>query len=617
MKSFKKVVSLWIICFLMLTVMPVTARAEQTVTLNATTVAKVNLRDAATMDSQIIRLLPQGADVEVLGNQGNWQKVRVDNEIGWVYGTFLTQNKGQVKSYVTLEEVVLRKEPKSTATAVATINKGQSLNFLELSGSYLKVEVNGKIGYVLMSSVTESALAGENNVVAPKVNDKIEVFQTIAVYMNAADAAKGVNSVGTYPAGEYFVYRNYSGMVNVTRFADVPGAWINPGDNKDVKPSPEKPADPVKETPDQAGTYELKFTAKTYLNAYDAQQGTNSVGSYQPGKYFIYKTFGEMINITTKESQAGAWINPGTTLEKPQEPKPVEPKPEEPKPEEPKPEPVEDPIVTTAAVNMREKASNQSQILKILPVKTTASMKGLSGSWLKIEYNDQIGYSYKSYWSVPKETMEKYAPEVKEPVKTEPNKNLKVYLDPGHNGTGQGAVSTVTGEVVDENTINYRVAKLTKELLESRGYEVFISKDHENHAVSLEKRAYEANRLDVDIFVSIHCNSYTSSSPKGSIAFSAGSKLNPTLKDWKERSWKLSENIAAGLAKVTGSGMVVKDTDWVGSLSVNRNSNMPSTLLELGFITNYQDAVILDSSAGQKDIAKEISNGIDKYFGFR
>ncbi|MPN60654.1 hypothetical protein SDC9_208385 [bioreactor metagenome] len=42
---------------------------------------------------------------------------------------------------------------------------------------------------------------------------------------------------------------------------------------------------------------------------------------------------------------------------------------------------------------------------------------------------------------------------------------------------------------------------------------------------------------------------------------------------------------------------------------------MPSTLLELGFITNYQDAMILNSSANQKELAREVANGIDNYFG--
>ena len=42
---------------------------------------------------------------------------------------------------------------------------------------------------------------------------------------------------------------------------------------------------------------------------------------------------------------------------------------------------------------------------------------------------------------------------------------------------------------------------------------------------------------------------------------------------------------------------------------------MPSTLLELGFITNFQDATILNAAVNQQEIAAQIAKGIDTFFG--
>ena len=274
-------------------------------------------------------------------------------------------------------------------------------------------------------------------------------------------------------------------------------------------------------------------------------------------------------------------------------------------------------------------------------------MVGKTGNWIKIEYQGQIGYCYITYFNIPATTLNKFtAPVVTPPPSTKPpttttpvttnpstttpvvtstkplpnydpmaDGKLIVYLDPGHMGVGKGAVSTVTGEMVDENTINYRVGILTKEILESKGYIVYISKDDVNDAVDLETRAAEANQVKADIFVSIHCNSFSSSTASGALAFWAGEKLNPAVSDWQIQSKTLSQLLAKNIGTVIGKYSAPSDVSYGSSFYVNRNSSMPSTLLELGFITNFQDATILNAAVNQQEIAAQIAKGIDTFFG--
>lgn len=59
-----------------------------------------------------------------------------------------------------------------------------------------------------------------------KVGDKITTTKSLKGYTNAENAAKGIKSVCTYAAGEYYVYRVYKGAVNITRHKGIPGAWV-------------------------------------------------------------------------------------------------------------------------------------------------------------------------------------------------------------------------------------------------------------------------------------------------------------------------------------------------------------------------------------------------------
>lgn len=59
-----------------------------------------------------------------------------------------------------------------------------------------------------------------------KIGDRITVKEPVLGYNTAANAKSGTNPTVTYPAGEYYVYRVYSGTTNITRTKGTPGAWV-------------------------------------------------------------------------------------------------------------------------------------------------------------------------------------------------------------------------------------------------------------------------------------------------------------------------------------------------------------------------------------------------------
>ena len=75
-----------------------------------------------------------------------------------------------------------------------------------------------------------------------KIKNKLDVKEyelvgSVPVYMNAKDAISGDNIVGYYDIGIYYVFNEVDGMINITKNKGIPGAWINPSDNKTVEDS--------------------------------------------------------------------------------------------------------------------------------------------------------------------------------------------------------------------------------------------------------------------------------------------------------------------------------------------------------------------------------------------
>lgn len=63
---------------------------------------------------------------------------------------------------------------------------------------------------------------------------KYELLVSVPVYMNAKDAVGGDNVVGYYDSGIYYIFNEVDGMINITKNKGIPGAWINPNDNRIV-----------------------------------------------------------------------------------------------------------------------------------------------------------------------------------------------------------------------------------------------------------------------------------------------------------------------------------------------------------------------------------------------
>lgn len=174
---------------------------------------------------------------------------------------------------------------------------------------------------------------------------------------------------------------------------------------------------------------------------------------------------------------------------------------------------------------------------------------------------------------------------------------MKIFLDAGHGGKDPGAL----GNGIKEKDINLSVALKVGEILKKHNLEVIYSRTTDVF-LELSERTAKANKSNADIFVSIHCNAAENVSAKGVETFSyPGSNKGTALAKC------IQDSIIS--SKIYTIDRKIKTANF----AVLRQSNMPSALIELAFITNVEDAKILKDK--QDELAIAIAKGICRYFG--
>ncbi|HOX41030.1 MAG TPA: N-acetylmuramoyl-L-alanine amidase [bacterium] len=179
-----------------------------------------------------------------------------------------------------------------------------------------------------------------------------------------------------------------------------------------------------------------------------------------------------------------------------------------------------------------------------------------------------------------------------------PTLNKSVCLDPGHGGDDPGAMR---GKIF-ERDINLIVAEKVRNLLESKGYTVFMTRTKNSQGLSKFDRYSFCNEKNTAILVAIHHNSYTST------------KVNyTTALYYTEHDQLLAESIARSVSsslKLENKGIA-----WFDN-SVLSKSRMPAVFSEAFFLTNATELSRLskkDYSRLEKE-AEGVVNGIVNYF---
>ncbi len=218
-----------------------------------------------------------------------------------------------------------------------------------------------------------------------------------------------------------------------------------------------------------------------------------------------------------------------------------------------------------------------------------------------------------------------------------------VVIDPGHGGKYVGARG-INGAL--EKDLNLLVAQNVKRYLDDEQIDVLLTRNTDSefsssHKTDLDRRVQFAARKNADLFISIHANAARSNAASGfEVYVSPPEDRDATiqrLRDWHRTPSGTNTANSSGYSsyqtmytdhrkKSQRLARLIRDefkhaltTESRGvkekSLHVLRNAPCPAVLVELGFMTNPEEADLLSRSSYQQKLAKNIAQAIQSFQG--
>lgn len=483
------------------------------------------------------------------------------------------QVQAQVQKEVTSQSLNVRSGPSDNSRIVDWLQKGQTVNVLRETNNWDYIQfANGKTGYVYDQYLKTISSSDENRSVTaywltlrngPSAHnspiDYLKKGTVVKVVSNTGNWAKvSVNGKTGYVDSAYLSEEttNNSSSVTSSPTRKVTAYWLTLRNGPSTK---YKDIGYLKQN--------------TVVSVHSTKDGWSYVTANGKSGYVNDKYLSKVSSSTSSTP------TPSTPDSKP--------------------------TVTTSVIkyinvpdglNLRSGRGVTNQVIVKIPYEASVKVSDISNGWGKVQYGNYTGYVNVSYLTDTK-------PATTTPTHTSGSlKGKTIVLDPGHGGQFPGA----QGYVAEED-INLQIALKTRDQLQAKGATVYMTRTSDvacsnaGYVQDLTCRPALATKMHASAFISIHANS-GSASANGSESFWYNSNRGD-----KQLATLILNNI------VSETGMNKRPVDF-GNFSVIRNSEVPATLIETGFVTNKSDAAKLGSAQYQLKFADAIAKGVEQFF---
>jgi len=223
---------------------------------------------------------------------------------------------------------------------------------------------------------------------------------------------------------------------------------------------------------------------------------------------------------------------------------------------------------------------------------------------------------------------------------------VTIVLDPGHGGIDGGANGK--NDTVEKD-LTLEIAIVLGNALKKAGpFDVFLTRE-EDYFMSLKERLEFTMRKRADLFISIHTDALEQKDVRGAAVYTlsreASDELSKKLAETKNQSdvtaglagetsqdlvtdilddlaaretKKFSIRFARQIIKLFGSEIkLLKNPHRFAAFGVLKDPNVPSVLLELGYLSNLEDEKLLQSDEWRTKVARHMAQAVEQFFANR
>jgi N-acetylmuramoyl-L-alanine amidase len=545
----------------------------------------VNIREGPGLSYPLVTHVNKGDKFPLLAEKGEWIQLQLSSgKTGWVANWLISKstkllssnssNTGGTFAQANTNQLRIRSGPGTNFKIIGYLNKGQKVSIMDKNENWIKISSNFGAGWVSSQFLTIQNEQASSSKTSDKQNEvKTGIVTTDHLNVRNSSSLSG-SILGKLSKGSVVqIYSQKNSWIEI-RFSNQKG-WVS-SQYIDMKTSQAKSG--------AANTFGIigTVTANNLHIRSSATLNGSIIGTVSKGQQFsILEETNNWARIEYNKGTFG-WIA-GWFLEKSTS-----------KSSNGSGQAIKESTVTILqnGSNIRKSANINSAVLIRANAGDKFPVVKVSNDWYEIKLkNGTTGFV--AGWIV---SIAGPAPQIEKPGVDSYLKNKTIVIDPGHGGQDTG---TTGARGTLEKKLTLRTAKLLYDKLQASGANVILTRDKDSY-LSLPTRVSTSRFQQADAFLSLHYDSNTDRTVRGMTGYYYYSSQKP---------------LAQSLYSSTQSQTRLKDRGVrFGDFHVIRENSQKATLIELGYLSNPEEELTLNSGLFQESAATGIFNGLARYF---
>lgn len=542
----------------------------------------VNVRSGPGLTHSVVARVQQGETFDVMDTQGDWIKIRVSSvKKGWVANWVVslsdsktnhkdsTYTKKESKGIITTNGLRVRRGPGSGYPVEGVLSINTKVDIIGQSGNWIQIQTDSMQGYVSKEYITSMSASSE------KYTKKIKSGTITGDLLNVRNSASSTAPViGKLAKGTVVNVLNQDNNWTCILFkgqqAWVSSEYISVQSNNSLN--------------DHKNTIKVTATSLRVRDSASSNAKQISVVS-QNQQFSVLNEKNNWYQIELADGKKG-WIsswytekNDSSTIQLTRTNSDSVPEGSQ-------------ITILYDGTNIRSEAGTHSSVTARANSGDTFDVVSIKNDWYEIKLKNGTN-GFIAGWLV---SVKGSIPQVNKQGAEVYLRGKTIVIDAGHGGTDGGAIG-IRGTL--EKNLTLRTAMQVSSKLKAAGAKVILTRNNDRY-LALSSRVTTSNLHGADAFISIHYDSTPDRSANG---------ITTYYNQYYQQS--LAETLHSSVIKAT---QLKNRGARYGDLHVIRENRQPAILIELGYISNLSEEVMINSSSYQEAVANGFVNGLAAYF---